>query len=192
MKFNVRKHKIGHVILCNIHFLPYHLKEWEYIPDSLGSSRDSYHRKRWPSWGNLWEWEKKKGHTLFIPLQRNDEDSELPGHTGYVVTLLPEADQLQIIATTDEAAEAKEETLRSHTHEVCQTFQPSATILRKGDIRPLTPNIPLSKMWIFPEFKAYLPLKPKPLPVLYLEHNGSWGYSLMLECWDTGFNSHPH
>lgn len=140
----------------------------------------------------IFENEKKKGHILFIPLQRNDEDSELPGHTGYVVTLLPEADQLRIIATTDEAAEAKEETLRSHTHEVCQTFQPSATILRKGDVRSLTPNIPLSKMWIFPEFKAYLPLKPKPLPVLYLEHNGSWGYSLMLECWDTGFNSHPH
>lgn len=79
----------------------------------------------------------------------------------------------RITATTDEAAEAKEETLRSHTHEVCQTFQPSATILRKGDVRPLTPNILLSKMWILPEFKAYLPLKPKPLPVLYLEHNGS-------------------
>lgn len=65
MKFNVRKHKIGHVILCNIHFLPYHLKEWEHIPDSLGSSRDSYHRKRWPNWGNLWEWEKKRSHFIY-------------------------------------------------------------------------------------------------------------------------------
>lgn len=79
----------------------------------------------------------------------------------------------RITATTDEAAETKEQTLRSQTHEVCQTFQPPATILRKSDVRPLTPNTLLSKMWILPESKVYLPLKPKPLPVLYEEHNGS-------------------
>lgn len=170
-------------------FLSYHLKEREHTADSLRSSTDSYHGKHWPSWGNLWEW-KKKSHFNYSTATKQGRLWTAWATQGTWLLCLQNTSR--ITATTDEAAEAKEETLRSQGHKVCQTFQPSATILRKSGVRPLPLNTLLSKMQILPESKPYLLLKLKPLPVLYLEHNDSWGHSLMVECWDVGFNSHPH